>query len=67
MYSSKSPAKKSTGKLSEKQKADLKKHMDRHKDLKDMSVSQLRSHRMAMLVRMRRGLTISQAHKDITS
>jgi len=65
MYSSKSPAKKSTGKLSEKQKADLKKHMDRHKD--KMSPSEVKRHRMQMLVRMRRGLTISQAHKDITS
>ncbi len=52
-------------KLTDKQKADLKKHMDKHKDLKDMSVSQLRSHRMAMMVRMRKGLTLNKAHKEI--
>jgi len=52
-------------KLTDKQKADLKKHMDQHKDLKDMSVSQLKSHRMAMMVRMRKGLTLNQAHKEI--
>ena len=66
MYSSKSPAKKSTGKMTEKQKADLKKHMEKHK--KDgMSPSEVKSHRMKMLVRMRKGMSISQAHKDITS
>ncbi len=52
-------------KLTDKQKADLKKHMMKHKDLKDMSVSQLRSHRMAMMVRMRKGLTLNKAHKEI--
>ena len=52
-------------KLTDKQKADLKKHMDKHKDLKDMSVSQLRSHRMAMMVRMRKGLTLNKSHKEI--
>tara|TARA_R100000951_G_scaffold76009_1_gene64096 strand:+ start:4678 stop:4860 length:183 start_codon:yes stop_codon:yes gene_type:complete len=52
-------------KLTDKQKADLKKHMNKHKDLKDMSVSQLRSHRMAMMVRMRKGLTLNKAHKEI--
>ncbi len=52
-------------KLTDKQKADLKKHMVKHKDLKDMSVSQLRSHRMAMMVRMRKGLTLNKAHKEI--
>ena len=52
-------------KLTDKQKADLKKHMQKHKDLKDMSVSQLRSHRMAMMVRMRRGLTLNKAHREI--
>jgi len=64
-HTEKSPAKKSTGKLSEKQKADLKKHMDRHKD--KMSPSEVKRHRMQMLVRIRRGMTISQAHKEITS
>jgi len=54
-------------KLTDKQKADLKKHMEKHKDLKDMSVSQLKSHRMAMMVRMRRGLTLKKAHKELMS
>tara|TARA_R110001592_G_scaffold77811_1_gene233937 strand:- start:778 stop:960 length:183 start_codon:yes stop_codon:yes gene_type:complete len=52
-------------KLTDKQKADLKKHMDKHKDLKDMSVSQLRSHRMAMMVRMRKGLSLKKSHEEI--
>ena len=53
------------GKMSDKQKSDLKKHMEQHKDLKDMSPSQLKSHRMKMMTRMRKGMTIAQAHKDI--
>tara|TARA_R100000734_G_C3317218_1_gene110143 strand:+ start:569 stop:832 length:264 start_codon:yes stop_codon:yes gene_type:complete len=57
--------KKSSGKLSDKQKADLKKHMEKHKDLKDMTPSQLKSHRMKMMTRMRKGMSISAAHKDI--
>lgn len=52
-------------KLTDKQKADLKKHMMKHKDLKDMSVSQLRSHRMAMMVRMRKGLSLKKSHEEI--
>ncbi len=54
-----------TGKLSDKQKSDLKKHMDKHKDLKDLSPSQLKSHRMKMMVRMRKGMSIKKAHSDI--
>jgi len=57
--------KKTTRKLTDKQKADLKKHMEQHKDLKDMTPSQLKSHRMKMMVRMRKGMTIAKAHKDI--
>tara|TARA_R100000654_G_scaffold62217_1_gene89182 strand:- start:134 stop:379 length:246 start_codon:yes stop_codon:yes gene_type:complete len=56
---------KKTGTLTEKQKEDLKKHMDNHKDLKDMTPSQLKSHRMKMMVRMKKGMSISAAHKDI--
>ena len=52
-------------KMTEKQKADLKKHMEKHKDLKDMTPSQLKSHRMKMMVRMRKGMSVSKAHKDI--
>ena len=62
-----SPKKKREGKkMTDKQKTDLKKHMDNHKDLKDMTASQLKSHRMKMMVRMRKGMTIAQAHKDIS-
>ena len=53
------------GKLSDKQKSDLKKHMDKHKD--KMSASEMKSHRMKMMTRMRRGMSIAQAHKDISS
>jgi cytochrome c553 len=49
------------GKLSDKQKADLKKHMDKL----DMSASEKKSHRMKMMVRMRRGLSVAKAHRDI--
>ena len=62
---SESKPKMSAGKMTDKQKADLKKHMASHKDMKDMSPSQLKSHRMKMMSRMRRGMSISKAHKDI--
>ncbi len=52
-------------KLTDKQKADLKKHMDKHKDLKDMSVSQLRSHRIRMVTQMRKGLSLKKSHEEI--
>jgi len=43
----------------------LKKHMQKHKDLKDMSVSQLRSHRIRMVTQMRKGLNIKKSHEEI--
>jgi len=52
-------------KLTDKQKADLKKHMVKHKDLKDMSVSQLRSHRIRMVTQMRKGLSLKKSHEEI--
>ena len=59
------PVKKQTsGKMTEKQKADLKKHMEGHKK-KGMSASEMKSHRMKMMSRMRRGMSIAAAHKDI--
>ena len=58
-----SKPKSSAGKLSDKQKADLKKHMD--KVGKDMSASEKKSHRMKMMSRMRKGMSVSKAHKDI--
>ena len=51
-------------KLTDKQKADLKKHMEKHK--KDgMSTSEIKSHRMKMMARMRKGMSIKKAHSDI--
>ena len=52
-----------SGTMSDKQKSDLKKHMDKHKD--DMSASEAKSHRMKMMVRMRKGMSIKKAHADI--
>ena len=66
MNSPKVEKKKSEGKkLTDKQKADLKKHMEKHKDLKDMTPTQLKSHRMKMMIRMRKGMSVQKAHKDI--
>ena len=61
--SPKKEPKKSSGKMSDAQKAQLKKHMD--KVGKDMSASEKKSHRMKMMSRMRKGMSISAAHKDI--
>ena len=58
-----SPSKKSSGKMSDAQKEQLKKHMD--KVGKNMSASEKKSHRMKMMTRMRKGMSISAAHKDI--
>jgi hypothetical protein len=55
--------KKSSGKMSDKQKADLKKHME--KVGKDMTASEKKSHRMKMMSRMRKGMSVAKAHKDI--
>ena len=54
-----------SGKLTDKQKSDLKMHMEKHKDLQDLSASQLKSHRMKMMSRMRKGMSLKQAHKEI--
>lgn len=48
-------------KLSDKQKLDLKKHMDKL----DMSVSEKRSHRMKMMAQMRKGHSVKKAHNAI--
>ena len=59
----KESAKKSSGKMSDAQKTQLSKHME--KVGKDMSASEKKSHRMKMMSRMRRGLSVQKAHKDI--
>jgi len=56
--------KKAMGKMTEKQKADLKKHMEKHKD--KMTPTEMKRHRMQMMSRMRKGMSIAKAHKDIT-
>ena len=50
-------------KLTDKQKMDLKKHMD--KVGKKMTPTERKSHRMKMLSRMSKGMSVTQAHKDI--
>ncbi len=51
-------------KMTDKQKADLKRHMDKHKK-EGMSASEMKRHRMKMMSRMRKGMTVGKAHKDI--
>jgi len=60
------PKKKREGiKMTDKQKADLNKHMEKHKKA-GMSASEMKSHRMKMMVRMRKGMSITKAHRDIS-
>ena len=60
------PKKKREGvKMTDKQKADLNKHMEKHKK-NGMSASEMKSHRMKMMGRMRKGMSVNKAHKDIT-
>jgi len=62
----KEPMKKpASGKMTDKQKQQLKTHMEKHKDLQDLTPSQLKSHRMKMMVRMRKGMSVAKAHADI--
>lgn len=62
------PKKKREGvKMTEKQKKDLNKHMEKHKKEGKMSASELKSHRMKMMSRMRKGMSVNKAHKDIIS
>ncbi len=51
-------------KMSDKQKKDLTKHME--KVGKNMTPSEKKSHRMKMMSRMRKGMSVSKAHKDIS-
>ena len=52
------------GKLTEKQRAELKAHIEKHKK-SGMSPSEVKSHRMSMMVRLRKGMSVKQAHSDI--
>jgi len=51
-------------KMTDKQKADLNKHMQKMQK-NGMSASEAKSHRMKMMSRMRRGMSVNKAHKDI--
>ena len=51
-------------KMTDTQKKQLNKHMEKNK--KDgMSASEMKSHRMKMMGRMRKGMSVNKAHKDI--
>ena len=72
-YESKSPPpspkpvakkKRESVKMTDKQKADLSKHME--KVGKDMTASEKKSHRMKMMGRMRKGQSVGKAHRDIS-
>ena len=58
------PPRKSTGKMTDVQKAQLNKHMAKHKK-NSMSMSDMRRHRMMMMGRMRKGMSVQKAHNDI--
>lgn len=55
---------KSTGKMTDEQKAQLTKHMTKMGKA-GMSATEMKSHRMKMMGRMRRGSSVNKAHKDI--
>jgi len=62
----KAPAKKpASGKMTDAQKKQLKAHMEKHKDLQDLTPSQLKSHRMKMMIRLRKGMSMAKAHAEI--
>ena len=51
-------------KMTDKQKSDLNKHMAKM-EKGGMSKSEMKSHRMKMMGRMRKGMSVAKAHKDI--
>ena len=56
--------KKGGGPMTDAQRADLTKHMEKMKK-GGMGVSELKSHRMKLMSRMRKGMSASQAHKSV--
>jgi hypothetical protein len=56
--------KKSSGKMTDAQRAELSKHMEKMRK-GGMSPSEMKSHRMKLMSRMRKGMSASQAHKDV--
>jgi len=53
------------GKMSDAQKSALTKHMAKMQK-GGMSASEMKSHRMRMMGRMRKGMSVSSAHKAIS-
>lgn len=53
-------------KMTDAQKLQLKKHMDKQAKA-GMSASEMKSHRMKMMGKMRKGMTVGKAHKAITA
>ena len=53
-------------KLTDKQKDDLKKHMEKMKK-GGMSLTEQRSHRMKVMQKMRAGKSLKVAHKEVMS
>ena len=51
--------------MSDKQKTDLTKHMEKMKK-GGMDAKEMKSHRMKMMGRMRKGMSVGKSHKDIT-
>jgi len=58
------PKKKKANALSASQKEQLKKHMDKLKE-GGMEPMEIKSHRMKMMTRMKKGMSVKEAHKDI--
>tara|TARA_R100000353_G_C6511180_1_gene196667 strand:- start:740 stop:1039 length:300 start_codon:yes stop_codon:yes gene_type:complete len=56
-----SKKKKSMPKLTDKQREDLKKHMEKS----GLKGAEAKSHRMKMMVRLRKGMSVKAAHADI--
>ncbi len=52
-------------KMTDKQKADLTRHMTKMKK-SGMSPAEQKSHRMKMMGRMRKGMSVRKAHTDIS-
>ena len=55
-------ARKSTGKMSDVQKTALSKHMVK---MEKGGKSEMKSHRMRVMGRMRKGMSVASAHKDV--
>ena len=53
--------KKAQGKLTEKQREELKKHMQKT----GLKGSEAKKHRMGMMVRLRKGMSVKKAHEDL--